>query len=285
MARTVLVTGAAGGLGRALIPVLRSRDWRVRALVHRRPVEAADEQVGGDLRDAASLVRAADGAEAVLHLAARTHARRTADYSEANVEGTRRLLAAGLPRFVHVSTRAIGEGGGGYSDSKREAERLVERSEAEWVIVRLPEVYGAGSTEGVDAIIEGARRGRAIPLVGRGDDEVCPVHIDDVTAALAAALDAPRGRTYTLAGECMTTRAFVEACVSTFGGGRIVRVPVAAVRALGLASRVAPLPLYPDQLARLRAPKPAPSPEAADELGFAPRPLAEGLRALTSPAL
>ncbi len=268
MPRTVLVTGAAGGLGRALIPVLRSRDWRVRALVHKRPVETADEQVPGDLGDVDGLLRATDGADAVVHLAARTHARRAADYFEANVEGTRRLLAARVPRFVHVSSRAIGAGGGGYSDSKREAERLVERSDAEWVIVRLPEVYGAGGAEGVDRIIDGARRGGAIPLVGRGDDEVCPVHVDDVTAALAAALDTPPGRTYTLAGECMTTRSFAETCVAAFGGGRIVRVPVSAVRMLGLAARVAPLPIYPDQLARLQAPKPAPSPEAAAELGF-----------------
>jgi hypothetical protein len=49
---------------------------------------------------------------------------------------------------------------------------------------------------------------------------------------------------------------------------------------LGLVARVAPLPLYPDQLARLRAPRPAPSPEAAAELGFAPRPLEAGLRGL-----
>lgn len=56
MARTVLVTGAAGGLGRALIPVLRARDWRVRALVHRRPVETADEQVPGNLADPGGLV-------------------------------------------------------------------------------------------------------------------------------------------------------------------------------------------------------------------------------------
>jgi NADH dehydrogenase len=276
----VLVTGAAGGLGRALIPVLRSRGWNVRALIHRRAVETADEQVAGDLGDAASLARAAAGADAVLHLAARTHARRAADYFEANLEGTRRLLAAGAPRFVHVSSRAIGEGGGGYSDSKREAERLVERSAVAWTIVRLPEVYGAGSAEGVDAIIDGARRHGLIPLVGRGEDEVCPVHVDDVTAALAAALEAPPGRTYTLAGECMTTRAMAEACVDAFGGGRIMPVPVAVVRAFGIAARFAPLPLYPDQLARLRTPKPPPSAEAGPDLGVAPRTLRDGLRTL-----
>jgi hypothetical protein len=59
-------------------------------------------------------------------------------------------------------------------------------------------------------------------------------------------------------------------------------VPVIAVRAVGLLARVLPLPIYPDQLARLRAEdKPQPSSEAEQELGFRTRPLAEGLAALS----
>jgi nucleoside-diphosphate-sugar epimerase len=283
----VLVTGAAGGLGRALVPVMRAEGWRVRALVHRRPVPEADDTVVGDLLDDAALERAASGVTAVLHLAARTHARRATDYERANVDGTRRLLgaarAAGVERFVHVSTRAIDASGGAYSVTKRMAERLVEDSGMNWVIVRLPEIYGAGAEEGVDEIVARARRGAVIPVVGRGQDRVCPVHVDDVTGALATALTAPPGKVHTLAGECMTVRQFARACVATFGGAsRVVGVPVAALSAVSLAARVLPLPLYPDQLARLRAPKPTRSPDAGPDLGFDPRPLADGLRALAS---
>ena len=64
--------------------------------------------------------------------------------------------------------------------------------------------------------------------------------------------------------------------------GRVRPVPVAAVAALGLLGRVLPLPVYPDQLARLRAAdKPEVSPEAEQELGFRTRPLAEGLAGLS----
>ena len=286
MIGTVLVTGAAGALGTRLLPVLRERGWRTRALVHRRPVDGADERAPGDLADMGALQAAANGAEIVVHLAALTHARRERDYGTVNVAGTERLLraaaTAGVRRFVHVSTRAISPAGGGYSRSKLDAERLVERAALETVIVRLPEVYGAGGREGIDDIVARARRGRRIPVVGKGDDLLCPVHVDDAVAALAAAVQAPGavGNTYTLAGECRSARDVAAACAAIGGAGsRLVHVPRALVSAAAVAAHVLPLPLYPDQPARLRAPKPPPSPEAGDDLGFRSRPLDEGLRA------
>ncbi len=294
MPRIVFVTGAAGAIGARLLPALRAAGWRTRVLVHRREVEDADEQVRGDLADAASLRTGATGAAAVLHLAARTHARREGEYRAINVDGTARMLAAardaGVDRFVHVSTRAISPQGGAYSRTKLEAEDLVRAAPVEHAIVRIPEVYGAGGREGVDDMLRRAARGSAIPVVGRGADVLCPVHVDDVTGPLVEALSAPAaaGRTYTLAGECHTAREVAEACASAYGArARTVGVPAPVVRLACAGARFLPLPLYPDQLARLRAEKPAPSPEAGSDLGFAPRPLAEGLRdagAVASPA-
>ncbi len=246
----------------------------------------ADEKVRGDLEDAGSLRRGLQGAQAVVHLAALTHARRDRLYERVNVEGTRLLLDSarneGAGRFLHVSTRAISEAGGGYSRSKRTAERLVRQAGMDTVIVRLPEVYGAGGNEGVDRIIAQARAGSLIPVAGRGEDEICPAHVQDVAAATAAALEVPAasGRTYTLAGKCMTVREFAEACITLLGSSSRVRpVPLLALRAAGLAAHVLPLPLYPDQLARLRAAKSPASPQAQTDLGFSQRSLADGLEA------
>ena len=213
-----------------------------------------------------------------------THARRGHTYETVNTHGTRNLLGAarmaGVGRFLHVSSRAIDAAGGPYSSSKAEAERLVRESKLPYSIVRLPELYGSGSREGVDDIVSRARAGRPIFLVGDGSDEVCPVALEEAVAALAAALssDAAVGKTYTLGGECMTLRRLAERCTAAFESrSRIVGVPVTVVAALSLLARVAPLPLYPDQLARLRAPKPAPDEAARVDLAFRPRPLEEAL--------
>jgi len=283
----ILVTGASGAVGSRVVDLLRDEGRPVRCLIRRRPVAAADELVRGDLGKTASLDAAVRGAEVVLHLAALTHARRPRDYLETNLNGTKRLLDAaarhGVNRFVYGSTRAISEAGGAYSVSKHLAEIAVREAPVEHTIIRLTEVYGGAGAEGIDRIVALARRGAAIPLVGNGADPVCPMHVDDTVAALAGAVTAPaaRDRTYTLGGECLTTREFAQACVRAFSSdSRLRPVPTPAVAALGQLARVLPLPIYPDQLARLQAEKPPISPEAERELGFRARPLAEGLAGL-----
>jgi len=281
---TVLVTGAAGAVGAALLDVLRAASWRSRCLEHRRTVRGADEIVRGDLADPPSLARAVDGVDAVLHLAALTHARRPRPYAEVNVGGTIALVEAfrrsQARRLVLVSTRAVSPRGGAYSVSKLRAEKVVRSLGPRQAIVRLPEVYGAGGAEGVDRLVSLAAASRTLALPGRGGHEVSPVLVDDVVGPLVAALDADAaaGRTYTLAGPAMTTRSFAEACVAAFGSGsRIVHVPISALAVASTLARVAPLPFYPDQLRRLLAPKPGPSPEAHADLGFWPRGVEEGL--------
>jgi NADH dehydrogenase len=243
-----------------------------------------EEEACGDILDLSSLSAAVEGAAAIVHLAALTHSRSPAQYDEVNLRGTENLLAAsenaGVKRFLFISTRAISEEGGPYSRSKRRAEEAVRASGLDWTIVRLPEVYGAGSAEGVDRIIDLARRGARIPLVGRGDDILCPAHVDDVVEPCARALNTPEAvrRTYTLSGPCLTMREFATVAANAFGQeSRIIKIPVSAVAILAKAARVLPVGLYPDQLARLRAPKSPASPEAEAHLAFRPRSLQEGL--------
>jgi nucleoside-diphosphate-sugar epimerase len=271
----VLLTGASGSLGRRLTPALRDAGWRVRALVHDRPAPGADEQVRGELADAREALQGVSG---VIHAAALTHARRGSAYMRVNVDGTEALTReardAGVGRFVHVSTHALSPRGGGYSRSKLIAEDVVRDSGVPFTIVRLPELYGAGSSEGLDRIVADARAGRRVALVGDGSQRIRPVHLDDAVQAVVAALRAPEalGHTYTLGGESMSVREFAQAC-----GAEVRAVPVPVVVAAAFAARVLPLPLYPDQVARLRAARPPASPEAELHLGYRPRPVAEGL--------
>lgn len=278
--RLALLTGAAGGFGTPTIAALKAVGFQVRALVHRSDVVGADEEVRGDLHDPKSLPDAVGGAAVVIHLAGVTHARKKAGYRRGNVEATANLLEAStrasVSRFVYVSSRSAVAGSGAYGESKLLAERIVRSSGLEHVILRPAETLGTGSKEGIENVVGRARRGSPIPLVGSGADVVCPVHVDDVAAAIASAAsrDLPAGPTYVLGGDCTTLRDFALHCRDVFGAGsHVFGIPEIWVRLAAAASKFLPLPIYPDQFERLRAEKPLPTPQARVDLGFDPRPL------------
>lgn len=105
----ILVTGAAGRVGAAIVPLLRER-FALRLLDRRRlRPEGDDEVVRADIRRPKALLRACRDVAAVVHLAAVAH---EADFRSKllpmNVLGTYRVFEAarlaGVPRVVFAST-------------------------------------------------------------------------------------------------------------------------------------------------------------------------------------
>ena len=123
--KPVLVTGASGFLGWHVARCLVERGYTVRALLREgsRVDDLPLEAVTGDLRDPASLDRAAAGCGLVFHVAAdyRLWAKDPREIYRSNVEGTRNLLEAaqkaGVERVVYTSTvGCIGIPHGGIGD-------------------------------------------------------------------------------------------------------------------------------------------------------------------------
>jgi dihydroflavonol-4-reductase len=118
MAKQVLVTGATGFIGGHVAAELLQRGYQVRVLVREqsdpgRLVALGAQVVRGHLLDTVQVERAVAGCDAVFHLAAdfRLWAPDEQVIYQANVEGTRQVLAAalaaGVPRIVYTSTVAV----------------------------------------------------------------------------------------------------------------------------------------------------------------------------------
>lgn len=156
----VLVTGASGFVGRAVVRELSAGGHAVTAMV-RTSTGLFDAVPGvaearGDLLVPASLVEAVKGADAVCHLAALTRVResfeRPAEYDAANATGTRALLDAvaelrGPIPFLHASTAAV------YGAPERQP-----MDEATPPAPSSP--YGASKLAADEALAEAVREGR-----------------------------------------------------------------------------------------------------------------------------
>ena len=231
---TVLITGATGFVGSAVLRRLLHGGWTVRALVRqggdRRNLEGLSvEVVVGDLADRASLERAVEGCDALFHVAAdyRLWARRPQSLFETNVEGTRHIMAAaaaaGVKRLVYTSSvatlgvRADGEAAdeetpvtyadmiGPYKQSKFRAEEEVRRMVAE---EGLPAVIVNPSTPVGPRDIKPTPTGRMIVEAAAGrmpayvDTGLNVVHVDDVAAGHLLAFEHGEvGARYILGGD------------------------------------------------------------------------------------
>jgi nucleoside-diphosphate-sugar epimerase len=276
-----LVSGATGFLGGRLAAALVARGWRVRALARPtsdvRALAALGVEIApGDLDDAASLDRAAEGQRVVFHTAGRVSdwGPREA-FFRANVEGTRRVVAAcrraGVERLVHVSSltvlglprdgRTVDESTppadprDPYSASKLEGERLAAGAHGAGLavtVVRPGVIWGPGDVTIVPRLAALLRRG-ALVLVDGGRNRIGLSHVDNLVAGMLLAAEAPAaaGRLYHLTdGEELTARAAIEAIAGVLGVPPPRRsLPFAAVLALAAvlegAARLARRPRPP----------------------------------------
>ena len=131
----VLVTGGAGGFGRALVPRLIGRGYTVRIMSRRAaPAGSAAEWAQADLESGVGLAAALAGVDVVVH-AASSPAMHT---HQVDVEGTRRLLraaqAAGVAHLAYISIVGIDNSPFAYYRHKLAAEALVVESPLPWIL-------------------------------------------------------------------------------------------------------------------------------------------------------
>jgi nucleoside-diphosphate-sugar epimerase len=242
------VTGGSGFLGRNLLRHLRARDTAVRALA--RSEQAAEtvaalgaEAIRGDLADEVAMQAGMEGCDVVYHAAAQVSAgiKREAFY-KANVEGTGNALAAalaaGVPRFVHVSSEAVLANGrpivkadesvtrakhpaGLYALTKGLAEERVlaaNSPELETVIVRPRFIWGNDDSVLLPMMANAVKAGRFV-WFGDGRQLTSTCHVDNACQGLILAAERGRaGQIYFVTdGEPVELRSFVTALLRTRG--------------------------------------------------------------------
>ncbi len=220
--RVVVVTGAGGLIGSAVVRALVARDdCEIRALVgplHERvrPLPAGIPEVRAEITDEEALERLATGSDVFVHLAGPPSVRRSFHAPQAfvrtHVAGTAAALAAAqrayVPRFIYISSAEVYgrpqvnpvsedhplEARSPYAAAKIGAEQLVRvfatAYSMETIILRPFSVYGPGMS--ADSLIGAIlRQATASPASAIELADLRPVrdycYVDDVAEAIVLA--------------------------------------------------------------------------------------------------
>jgi len=308
----VLVTGATGFTGGHLARTLAARGCQVRALTRptapRPPdLQASIETVEGDLTDAGSLRRAADGIDVIYNIAAlyRQAGLRDEVYRAVNATAVGTIIeaaaAAGVRRVVHCSTVGVHGDiehppanedapfapGDIYQKTKLEGERIAwaasERTGVEVVIARPSGIHGPGDRR-LLKLFRGVARRRFI-ILGHGRIFYHLTYIDDVVEGLRLCGEVPRaaGRSYIIAGSEARTLNEVATVIAEEAGVAppSLHLPVWPIWLAGAACEAVcsplgiPPPLYRRRVDFFTKSRAFDISRARAELGYAP---AVGLR-------
>jgi nucleoside-diphosphate-sugar epimerase len=229
----VVVTGARGYIGSALVPFLRARGYTVRCVSRSSSPSRGDpadgtEYMTADLRRAEAWQEALSGVGGLVHLASRTDLRAAeadeAEDSEINVQPLKALMAACerqggavLPAVFASTATIFGDRPAlpanettpdnplsVYDRHKLAGERILAQATRSGIMsgrsLRLANVYGltddpaaiasVNPNRGIlNAMMIRAAKGQALTVFGTGDYLRDFIHLDDVLAALTAALE------------------------------------------------------------------------------------------------
>lgn len=265
----VLVTGATGFVGNRLVSTLCPREGcRVTAAIRDQAsindsIDSLSVVPVGELSSETDWRFALDGADSVIHLAARVHvmddnsADPLAEFRRTNVEGTRALAEqaarSGVKRFVFVSSIKVNgeftEPGcpftaqdapapkDPYGQSKAEAEEVLRSIAAETgmevVIIRPPLIYGPGVKANFAAMMNWLNRGIPLPL-GRTENARSFLALDNLVDLIITCLDHPNAANQTFLasdGEDVSTTQLLQKMAAALGRkARLVPVPPALMK-------------------------------------------------------
>ncbi len=264
----VLVTGAAGFVGRSLCRELVRRSFQVRAAIRdsasaSRLPSGVESCLVGDLVSCLDWNAALRDVDAVVHLAARVHVLKDhardplSEFRRVNVEATLRLAEACVGRVrqfiylssVHAMCRTAAEPlneqspcrpDSPYGQSKCEAEqalwRLSERSGLPVTIVRPPPVYGPEGQGNLTRLFRLVQRGWPLPL-GSLNNRRSLIYVENLADALGACLEHPSaiGQTFLVSdGEDVSTSDLLRRLAGVSRQrARVFNAPLAPLRLAG----------------------------------------------------
>ena len=277
----VLLAGASGFIGRRLAAALADAGHEVIGAGRRAQSHARWMDLDYSAPRPNAWAHALAGVDVVINAVGILREGHGQSFQSIHVEGPRVLFsaaqAAGVRRVIQISALGADENAvARYHRSKHEADAFLRHLPMEWIIVQPSLVYGAGGTSA--ALFDTLATLPCIPVPGDGSQQVQPVHIDDLVAAVVRLIDSPQTRQVlpVVGPEPLSLRTFLLSLRQALGLGpaRVLNVPLPLVSLAARAGTLLPGALLDSEtLAMLERGNTAPSRPLELLLGRAPRPV------------
>jgi nucleoside-diphosphate-sugar epimerase len=252
-----LITGGSGFLGINLIRSLLEKGHSVTSLdLVPFDYEDVKDQVNaivGDIRDRATVDRAMDGVDIVVHTAAALPLYKKEDIFSTDIDGTRNVIDSAyqhqVDRFIHISSTAVYgipdhhplyetdklDGVGPYGEAKIKAEEVCLEYQQKGMTVTIirPKSFVGPERLGVFALFyDWAKDGKSFPVIGDGNNLYQYLDVEDLCEAISLCATGDREQVNDIfnigAKEFGTVKEDFQAVLDYAGFGKKVRTFPAA---------------------------------------------------------